>query len=273
MKQQIPPHIVAAHQIKSLKPDGSWLRREQNLIAEEPLQICLNGEPHVTIMRTPGQDKELALGFCFTEGIIAGLSHIKLIRHCGSGAEGEAKGNEIDLILNEPPITTLPKRNLEVRSGCGICGRATIDELTRLLSPINNSIHISAGLLQQMVARMEQEQRLYTATGTTHAVALFDKDGRFITCAEDIGRHNALDKTIGYTLLHDIPRHNMVAILSGRASFEMLVKSIRAQISVVASVSGTTKLSVELAQRLGCTLIGYLRDGRLEVYTHPERIG
>lgn len=258
--------------IKGLK-DGIWREFEQGVISEEPLQIRLNGEPYTIIMRTPGQEKELALGFCFTEGIISGLSQVKLVEHCGSGTEGDGSGNVVNIVLTKPLDTALlPQRNMEVRSGCALCGRTTIEELTNQLLPISNSFNLPAKSLHQMLAKMEAEQSLYQATGTTHAAALFDNDGRLITCAEDIGRHNALDKAIGYTLLHELPRENMTAILSGRASFEMIIKAVRAQIPVVASVSGTTRLSVELAKRLGCTLIGYLRDGRLEVYTHSERI-
>jgi FdhD protein len=267
------PSVVEGLKIKRLREDGSSVELEQGVITEEPLQVCLNGEPYATIMRTPGQEKELALGFCFTEGIISGLSQIRLVEHCGSGTDADNSANVVNIVLNQPLDLSPPRRNLEVRSACAVCGLTTIDELTRCLTPIRSSLRLPARALRQMAGKMEEEQKLYAATGTTHAAALFDETGRLVICAEDIGRHNALDKAIGYTLLHEVPRHNLTAILSGRASFEMLVKVIRARIPLVASVSGTTRLSVELARRLGCTLIGYLRDGRMEIYTHAERVG
>ncbi len=257
--------------IKRTKSD-EWIEQEQELIIEEPLQICLDKTPYVTIMRTPGKEKELAVGFCFTEGIINGIGQIRLIEHCGSGAEGNNAINVIDLSLNRPADLPLPKRNIDIRSSCSICGLTTIEELTNKLDKILSSVEIKAGKLYNMLNKMEEQQRLYFKTGTTHAVALFDKSGSLITCAEDTGRHNAFDKIIGHCLIYEINMGDTIAILSGRASFEMVVKAVRARIPIIASVSGTTYLAAQLAQRLGCTLTAYLRGNTMEVYTHAQRV-
>ncbi|MBI5788083.1 MAG: formate dehydrogenase accessory sulfurtransferase FdhD [Candidatus Schekmanbacteria bacterium] len=249
--------------------NGQLLPSQPVIAQEEPLVIRINGSDYATLMSSPGLEKELAVGFCFSEGIINSLHEIKFLHHCGSGVESEERIVEVRLGSD---ISALPQRSLEVRSGCGICGRVLLDELKKRLSAINSSITTTSNLLFRMHDQMLSLQQLFKSTGGTHAAALFNTDGNLLLQAEDIGRHNALDKVIGQGLLRKITFTDTILLLTGRASYEMLLKTIRAGIPILASVSGTTNLAVQLAQALNCTLIGFLRQPGLEIYAHQERL-
>ncbi len=272
-------------EVFQLTPSVGWEKVDRPLAVEEPLQICLDGEPYATLMRTPGSgssgskthgsptpglDKELALGFCFTEGLIDGLSQIRLLEHCGSG---HTSSNVVNLRLAYPPRIPITKRNLEVRSGCSLCGVADIEYLSDQLTPIVDAgPKFAPPELLELPARMEKRQALYAQTGTTHAAALFTSSGELLFCAEDIGRHNALDKVIGWSLLHRVELKDKVALLSSRATFEMIIKSLRAQLPFVAAISGVSRLAVELSRRMGGTLVGFLRHGGMRVFSGSRRV-
>jgi len=254
-------------------------RREIELIVEEPLEIRINGEPYATIMRTPGFEMELAAGFCFTEGIIDSLAEVLTLGFC---ADAENTGNIVNVMTaagragERSSASVEPRkasgRRLESRSSCGLCGVTMLEDINRVLLPLEDELRIPAVDIVRMQYVMVEKQALQARTKGVHAVALVRPDGVPVIVREDVGRHNALDKAIGHALLYGIDCSGCVAILSGRISFEMAQKAIRARIPVVAAVSAATALAVDLANHLNCTLIGRLRDDSLSIYTHQERI-
>ncbi len=254
------------------------------VVLEEPLALEINGRETAILMRLPGQEKELAVGFCLSEGLISDFQAIHLIHHCGQGGpEPLALGGEGDRreplsarnrvqIRAEPTAVQhnggLSKVRL-IRSGCGAVDLAEIkDELPT----ISSELTVKAEVLLKLNALMRQQQATYRLSGGVHAVALFETDGRLVTLQEDIGRHNAVDKALGYCLLRDIPLGDKVLLSTGRASYELVSKTARLGVPIVASVSAATSLAVQLARESRCTLIGYLRGRRMNVYTHPWRI-
>jgi len=251
--------------------NGSMFSFTHPVVIEEPLEIRLDGEAFATLMRTPGLEKELIIGFCFTEGIIDGISDVLVLEHCGSMSEAGTH-NVATVRLATPSKREEPARNIEVRTGCGICSRTKIDEVSSRISKIESELSIDIAVLSQLNGKMLDAQRLFNSSGATHAAALFTKEGELVVCAEDLGRHNALDKVIGHCIMHDIPTHDKVAILSGRSSFELVMKAARAGIPIIASVSAPTLFAVELSEKLGCTLIGFFRDEGFNIYTYPERV-
>ncbi len=249
---------------------GRFVPSHPEIAREEPLLLRINGRDYATLMARPGMEKELALGFCFSEGIIEGLKEVAVLHYCGSGQETAESGRVVELRLVNK--RSLPQRSLEVRSGCGICGRVMLEELSKQLTVIKSSLTVSTDLLFQMNEQMLSGQKLFKSTGSTHAAALFNPQGELLAQTEDLGRHNALDKLIGLGLLQQLPFFEAVLLLSGRNSYEMTLKTLRAQIPILASVSGATSLAIQLAEALGCTLIGFLRKPSMEVYTHPQRV-
>jgi len=253
--------------------------REIELIVEEPLEIRINGEPYATIMRTPGSEMELAAGFCFTEGIVDSFSDVLTMGFCTeSGNAGNivnvmtAAGNTGEKTAEPAEPRKSSARRLESRSSCGLCGVTMLEDINRALLPLEDGPRIPAVDIVRMQYAMVEKQELQARTKGVHAVALVNLDGTPVVVREDVGRHNALDKAIGYALLRGIDCSGCVAVLSGRISFEMAQKAIRARIPIVAAVSAATALAVDLAERLNCTLIGRLRDDSMSIYTHKERI-
>lgn len=239
---------------------------------EEPLDIYLNGRLIATLMRLPGDERELAAGFCFSEGLVAGAADLLAISHCGM-APGEAAGieagNRVDVKAVESPAaaTWWPR---EIRSGCGRTDVSALD--LGAIRGVESSIGVSADALLGLGDTLRRAPRLYTRTGGVHAAALFAGNGDLVVVREDIGRHNAVDKVIGYALLRSMRLDDKVILTTGRASHEMVMKAVRAGAPVLASVSSATSLAVRLAERLNLTLVGYLRGGRATVYTRPDRI-
>ena len=252
---------------------------DERVILEEPLEILVNDLQIAALMRMPGQEKELAAGFCISEGYVRTISDILLIHHCGQGLA--APGDESEDALSSRNRVQLrvrtegfsPPDRLDVvrliRSGCGA---AEVSALCEDLPAVAHGLRVSVSTILGLDRAMRALQRTHQQVGGTHAAALFEASGEVVTVAEDIGRHNAVDKAIGYCLLWGIPLHDKVLVTSGRASYEMSTKAIRVGIPIVASISAPTSLAVQLAQDRGLTLIGYLRGGRMNVYTHPERL-
>jgi FdhD protein len=251
-----------------------------HVVLEEPLEIVVNEKTIAILMRLPGQEKELAAGFCVTEGYIRRAEDILLIHHCGQGlpapGEEETDGtfgsrNRTELQVVEEGL--IPRDRAEatrlIRSGCGAADIGPIRETLPFLSP---GVFADASLLLELARRVRDLQVVHDRTGGVHAAAVFGLKGEVIGIAEDIGRHNAVDKVLGHCLLRRIPLKDKILITSGRASYEMAVKAIRVGVPVVATMSSPTSLAVELAEDRGLTLIGYLRGGRMNVYTHRERL-
>jgi len=243
------------------------------VVVEEPLEIRLHGEPFQVLMRLPGLEKELALGFLFTEGIVQHLSEVITIHFCGTATDPLLPPNVVDVKLTEAALARRGRRHLEVSySSCGLCAKEAVSEIVSKNSPVTSDLTVTPEALLALMARLQAAQTIFNDTGGTHGVALADPAGDFFFHAEDVGRHNAMDKAIGRCLFLRRDLTALVALLSGRISFEMALKAIRAGIPILAAVSAPTTMALELAQALNLTLVGFVRGQRLNIYTHPERI-
>lgn len=258
------------------------------LAIEEPLEIRLeywvNEQPHrksVSItMRTPGQDMELAAGFLFTEGIIAGWNDIKQIRPCGPIVEGQNFHNivRVKLHAHVSVKTATMDRNFYTTSSCGICGKTSIEALkinNKFGQTIKNltSPSVTQDMLFCLPERMAAEQQLFQKTGGCHASGLFDDRGTLLCVREDVGRHNALDKVLGWALINNhLPLHHHVVLVSGRASFELMQKASMGGIPFVAAVGAPSTLAVQMAEEFNITLVGFLDHQRMTVYHDSGRI-
>ncbi len=252
--------------------DGQIRSSSDHLAAEEPLQILANGKPLVVTMRTPGHDQELAAGFLLTEGLIDSRDQIPSFPYQQS-MEEEA-GNTIEVELREDAIGPRSvERNSFSNSGCGLCGKASIDAVrTKGLQPLGPGFTVGAEALCSLPAQLRARQSVFERTGGLHAAALFNADGDLVVLREDIGRHNAVDKVVGWALLQNkIPLSNYVLLVSGRGGFEIIQKAIAAGVPIVASVSAPSSLAVQLARELNLTLIGFLRGRRFVVYSGESR--
>jgi len=256
---------------------------EGRVVVEEPLEVRLNGQPVAVLMRTPGLEKELAVGFCLGEGLVAEAAHIALVRHCGRTVpeapsdqedlddplDGSRNRVDLTLIPGVGSVAELPDMARLIRSGCG---RTEVASLAEGLAPIRSEMRIPAALIRRFAGQITRQQTAYRAAGGIHAAAVFDRRGKALVVCEDIGRHNAVDKAVGYCLLRAIPVRDKVVVSTGRASYDMVAKGIRMRIPILASISSPTSLAVELAEALNCTLLGYLRGKAMNVYTHGWRI-
>ena len=244
----------------------------QDVVAiEEPLEIRIDCKPIVVTMRTPGCDPELAAGFLWTEGIIRRVDEVDSIQHCSSSETDNvvtvrlAKGVKLD--------PSKLQRNFYATSSCGICGKATLDAIHQLVEPIDEMIPLDAQVIHSLPDRMRQVQATFDTTGGSHAAGLFDMDGSLRCLREDVGRHNAVDKVIGWAVLgRSMPLTNTILGVSGRASFEIVQKAAMARIPVLAAVSAPSSLAIEAARRFHQTLIGFCRDSRFNVYHDPGRL-
>ena len=240
---------------------------------EEPLEIRLRGEPFQVLMRLPGWEKELTLGFLYTEGIVRDLNEVISIHFCGTATDPLLPPNVVDVQLTDAAWERRGRRHLEVAySSCGLCAKEAVSEICRAAAPVSSALTVSASWLLDCMGRMYQEQIVFQETGGTHGVALATPEGAFFLLAEDVGRHNAMDKVIGRALFQRRDLSRMVALLSGRISFEMALKAIRAGIPILAAVSAPTSMALNLAQELNLTLVGFARNRRLNIYTHPHRL-
>ena len=253
---------------------GQLSRIEDALAVEEPLEIRLGGRRFTITMRTPGNDEELAAGFLLAEGFIANASEIGEIRRVRDN-KGAPEPNAIDIILNVEAgrLRERLKRNFTISSSCGICGKTSIESLTRRIDPIRSRAKIAASMLIGLAATLRESQKVFAATGGLHACGLFDLGGKLIASREDIGRHNAVDKIVGWALANSrTPLSRSLLMVSGRLSFEIVQKAAAAGAPILAAVSAPSSLAVQLADECGITLVGFIRDASLNVYTHRERV-
>jgi FdhD protein len=241
---------------------------------EEPLEIRLGGRRFTITMRTPGDDEELAAGFLHAEGFINSRAELGEIRRVRD-AKGAPEDNALDVILSIPAqgLRERLSRNFTINSSCGICGRTSIESLTRRIAPLSDNVRLSAKTILALAPKLRSAQQVFTATGGLHAAARFDLEGELLAIREDIGRHNAVDKIVGHALMNDqLPLADSVMMVSGRLSFEIVQKAAAAGAPILAAVSAPSSLAVELAEELGLTLIGFLREGGFNIYTHPRRV-
>ncbi|HEY0703000.1 MAG TPA: formate dehydrogenase accessory sulfurtransferase FdhD [Candidatus Acidoferrales bacterium] len=257
--------------------DGNVGRKDDYLAAEEPLEIRVGEHPLSVTMRTPGHDLELAAGFLFTEGFVQNREQILSLENVEPSTEdGIKRGNVIEarLAADATPDFEKMRRHFFASSSCGICGKASIDAIrSRLLSAPNPDFRVEAELLVGLPDALRSSQDVFQRTGGLHAAALFDASGGLLVVREDIGRHNAVDKVIGWALLdHRVPLGNAVLLVSGRGGFEIVQKALVAGVPVLASVSAPSSLAVQLARELRLTLVGFLRGRRFVIYSGEERI-
>jgi FdhD protein len=251
------------------------ISREDELAVEEPLEIRLAGRSLAVTMRTPGHDEELAAGFLFAERVIEGPDDLDVIAHYTGPDDDPRIGNVINVLLKRPGAA-LPRRlerNFFTSSACGLCGKATIDAIGLDLAPVTGSFSVSLDTLYALEPALSAAQPAFERTGGLHAAGLFDPAGRLLVLREDVGRHNAVDKVVGHMLRSGaLPLDRHILMVSGRTSFEIVQKALVARIPVVASVSAPSSLAVHLAQASGMTLVGFLRQGRLNVYAGQHRV-
>ena len=256
--------------------EGRVEARQDDLAAEEPLEIRIGDRPLTVTMRTPGHDFDLAAGFLYTEGIVERPEQIVSIGEA-AGAKFTERGNIVEVEL--APGVTLDlestQRNFFAASSCGICGKASIDSVrNRGVRSVNPDFRISPEILCRMPETLRASQEVFSRTGGLHAAGLFDREGALLVEREDIGRHNAVDKIVGWAVrANRMPLSECVLVVSGRGGFEIIQKAAMARIPVVASVSACSSLAVRLAREVGMTLAGFLRGQRFVVYSGGERLG
>ncbi len=256
----MPEERIAPVDVKRVT-HGSVTHHEDVLVVEEPLEIRVGDKPISVTMRTPGDDYDLAAGFLLTEGVIRSAGEIESIRHWGSP-------NVVRAALREGASIDMSRldRHFYTASSCGVCGKTSIDAVRVVSEPLPKSAPIDASLVYRLPEVLEQNQSAFRATGGLHGAAIFDATGNVMAVREDIGRHNAVDKVIGFFLRAGHPPP-AVLMVSSRAGFEVVQKAIVARIPVLATVGAPSTLAVDLSRQFGLTLLGFVRDGRFNIYS------
>jgi FdhD protein len=258
--------------------NGTGRERSDRLAGEEPLEIRAAGPGQDAVrvavtMRTPGNDFELAAGFLHTEGLLQSRLELSEIKYCTDVEVADQFYNVVTVHLRRPFEAELVQRNFGMTSACGVCGKTSIDSIEVASEPLPEGPVIAAAVIAELPERLRDDQRTFERTGGLHATGLFTPDGELTLIREDVGRHNALDKVIGNRLLEGAtPLSGSLALVSGRASFELVQKAAVAGIPVLCAVGAPSSLAVDAARRLGMTLVGFVRDRRFNVYAGAERI-
>jgi FdhD protein len=260
---------------------GDWRDDRDHVAAEEPLQLSLDGTPLSIVMRTPGNDLELALGLLLAERVIRSLDDVALVRISAEAHEQDGaltivgdlvESNQVDVHLRGG-TGRRPERSFLASSACGVCGATTGESLALDFAPLVGGPAVDPEMLPPLADRLREQQRVFESTGGLHAAGLFDTSGRLEILREDIGRHNAVDKVVGRALAdRRLPLRESILAVSGRAGYEVVQKAVAAGIPILAAVGAPSSLAVATAERFGMTLVGFLRDDRFNVYTAPERI-
>ncbi|GAA0979643.1 formate dehydrogenase accessory sulfurtransferase FdhD [Acrocarpospora macrocephala] len=270
--------VTVQRRILRLRETGDS-RRMDVLAAEEPLEIRLNGAPLTVTMRTPGDDFDLAAGFLVSEGAVGAAGDIESIRYCaGATEDGRNTYNVLDVRLSPwvTPIATSLERNFYTTSSCGVCGKASLDAVRTVArwEVASDPVKMDPSVISELPDRLRAAQRVFDRTGGLHAAGLFTPGGNPLCVREDVGRHNAVDKLVGWALREGmLPLSSMALMVSGRASFELVQKAVMAGIPVLAAVSAPSSLAVELAAESGLTLLGFVRGNSMNVYTGEARLG
>ena len=260
--------------------DGQRSELSDVTAAEVPLEVRLQGAPFAVIMRTPGADMPLVAGFLLAERIVRSADDLATIEHCTDqpGLTTLQRGNIVTVVLEADAAVRAAgqlseKRDVMSNSACGVCGRATLESMRADLAPLPAHARVPADVIAGLPMRLRERQPLFERTGGLHAAGIFTGNGELLASAEDVGRHNAVDKVIGTMLLRDaIPLETSALCVSGRTSYEIVQKAWCAGIPLVASVSAPSSLAVSLARDANITLVGFVRDGSLNIYTGAERI-
>jgi FdhD protein len=258
--------------------EGIGSERADQLATEEPMEIRVAGPgqeaaPIAVTMRTPGGDFELAVGFLFTEGLIAEREDVRKVSYCEDLSPEEQQYNIVTVNLTRSIDAEGAARNFYATSSCGICGKAALEDVEVHCDPIGPGPVVDGAVIGMLPAGIRAAQKVFDQTGGLHAAGLFAPTGKLLALREDVGRHNAVDKIVGEALLAgDLPLSGRILMVSGRISFEIVQKAARAGIAIIAAVSAPSSLAVDAAERFGMTLVGFVREGRFNVYAHPERI-
>src|SRR4051794_35348493 len=254
------------------------VERPDTLVVEEPLEIRVRGSALAVTMRTPGDDMDLAAGFLVSEGVVSAAGDVRAIRYCAGAVEGDLNTYnvlDVDLVDDVAPPDPSLQRSFYTTSSCGLCGKASLDAVRTVArwAVADDPVQLSAALLSRLPDRLRDAQRVFDKTGGLHAAGLFDSDGRLLCLREDVGRHNAVDKVVGWALRDGrLPLRETVLLVSGRASFELTQKAWMAGIPALVAVSAPSSLAVDLAQEAGMTLVGFLRGETMNVYTGAHRL-
>jgi FdhD protein len=251
---------------------GASTAQPDQVAVEEPLEIRLHGRAFAVIMRTPGADCELAAGFLLSERVIRSADELGAVAHCADGPNivnatlaGEADGR-FERVMAD-------RRHVTMSSSCGLCGRQTLESLAVDVDPIASDWSASSSTIVQLPTRLRAAQTVFDETGGLHAAGLFSRDGELVDVAEDVGRHNAVDKVVGRMLMREqLPLSDRILCVSGRTSFEIVQKALFAGIPIVAAVSAPSSLAIDLANEFGITLIGFVRGETFNVYAHGNRV-
>ncbi len=260
---------------------GEWTDAPDAVVTEEPLQLLLDGKPLAVVMRTPGADIELAMGLLFAEGIIRSPLDVRGLRISAEAGETEdrmnvesvlVESNHVDVQLVAKPRRK-PERSMLASSACGVCGTQMIEDLRHDLAVLPSGFVADPAMLPGLVDRLRSGQGVFERTGGLHAAGLFDANGQVVVVREDVGRHNAVDKVVGRMFLDGrLPASEMLLVVSGRAGYEIVQKSIGAGIPVLAAVGAPSSLAVALAREFNQTLVGFLRGDRFNVYSGHQRL-
>lgn len=262
---------ITRQKITRWEKGGAPSMAMDDLAVEEPLEIRIENQPVTVTMRTPGHDEELAAGFLLGEGIIRRHEEIlKIAPHPRATTR-----NVIGAFLapHKPLDLKSLTRHFYASSSCGVCGKAGIESIRRHFSPVKSKIKVRAEVLLQLPEKLRRSQETFSRTGGLHAAALFDLNGNLLVSREDVGRHNAVDKVLGYALLNGrLPLDKHILLVSGRVSFEIAQKALAGSVAIVAAVSAPSSLAVEFAKENGQTLVGFVRSPRLNIYSHRQRV-
>lgn len=262
----------ARHDILRYRVGAAPEQAADELSVEEPLEIRVKNRAVSVTMRTPGHDDELAAGFLLTEGMIHDRKDVVSIEPCAF----DRRGNTVNVVLSASAKIDFEKltRHVFASSSCGLCGKATIDAVHARFEPVEQSdVTIDAGVLLGLPEKLRQAQSTFDRTGGLHGAGLFTSSGELLVAREDVGRHNAVDKVLGWGFLGGkLPFDQHILLVSGRSSFEIMQKALAARVPIVAAVSAPSSLAVEFAKDSGMTLVGFLREGRMNVYSEPARV-
>lgn len=272
-EQAMIPRMVSVTGVKEWR-EGEIRPLEDYLVGEEPLEIRVGDAAVSVTMRTPGHDLELATGFLFTEGLISGRSEIASVQYAPDERQNGANRVRVDLACGVEFDREASKRNFYTASSCGVCGKASIDAVrVRRIARPNAEWVVDPEMICRMPDQLRAEQAIFGRTGGLHAAGLFSLNGELLVLREDVGRHNAVDKVVGWALANDlVPLRNSLMMVSGRGGFEIIQKALVAGVPVLASVSAPSDLAVNLAREFGMTLIGFLRGRRFVIYSGAERL-
>lgn len=255
---------------RQVRVHRSAVRTSDQVAHEAPLELQLDGHSLAVLMRTPGHDEELGLGFLLTEGLVRSGDDVVSIQHCTQVPSPDAEDNVLQIRLRVPFDLAKVRRHFFATSSCGVCGKATIENALKVSKKLDANVEVSQHTLTRLPGLLRAGQAAFDETGGLHAAGLFTASGELRVLREDVGRHNAVDKVVGWSMRQ--PGEATVLMVSGRLSFELVQKCVAARIPVLAGISAPTSLAVEMAEALGVTLVGFLRGESMNVYSHPGRL-